>query len=347
MQGAFRDEIFSLCKLLKKNDAAQEITSLIERLSITNFSQFAQRINREFHGYLLLDDNLEEVNLPYYFKAEHLLYEDRILIEKGYKTIVRLIDLCLSDLTHKSPIAAKAMNPYSFYKTVKVSPDVLSILSDEELSSAVSRFKDSKIHKALMSTNFTNLFEKTDDNKLYALMRSIENEINQSLGNNTTRELRVFSSKLSSKLSNLSDIIFAFAILMFALKSALALSCRLLYRAMCGVGLFVLNDDNIINIEKNTATILCHFYKVMSLDFNYDHTNSDMGSLLLIDCNLPNDRHIHEFGMLLAKTINLASEFGQSAKYSFVTVNDEMIFIHRLTNAIMQNMLPVRKEKEH
>ena len=65
-----------------------------------------------------------------------------------------------------------------------------------------------------------------------------------------------------------------------------------------------------------------------------------MGSVLLIDCDPSPDMHIHEFGMLVAETLNFAGEFGQTAKYSFVTVDEELIPIHHLTKSILQTGLP-------
>lgn len=65
-----------------------------------------------------------------------------------------------------------------------------------------------------------------------------------------------------------------------------------------------------------------------------------MGSILLLDCDPPYGPHIHEFGMLISQALNFAGEFGQSAKYSFVTVNEEMIYIHYLTNEILRIGLP-------
>ena len=59
-----------------------------------------------------------------------------------------------------------------------------------------------------------------------------------------------------------------------------------------------------------------------------------------MDCDPPYGPYLHEFGMLVEKTINLDGEFGESAKYSFVTIDEEMICISRLTNEILRNGIP-------
>ena len=71
-----------------------------------------------------------------------------------------------------------------------------------------------------------------------------------------------------------------------------------------------------INIEKEATTAICKFYKVFSQDIAFDFAGGAMGSIILMDCDLPNDTHIHEFGMIIAETLNFASEFGETAKYS-------------------------------
>ena len=177
-------------------------------------------------------------------------------------------------------------------------------------------------------------------NPAYTRISTQNKEVNQSLDENETKDLKEFSLRLVSKLNNITDIMFAFSILMFALKKSLELSCRLFYRAICGVDLFVLNEENIINIEKATTNTICKFYKVFAQDLPFDYTGSEMGSILLIDCDTPYGSHIHEFGMVIAETINLLGELGQTAKYSFVTVNEELIHIHEITGEILKVGLP-------
>lgn len=359
MPTAFRHEVFTLCKKLQKNECAQSVGLLIRDLSISvksketgmmiknrhgDFAQIAQHSNSEFHGYLFLDDNVDTIEIPKFFKAEHLSNDERILIERGHKTLTRFIDLCLSDIAHESNAVAESMNPYFLYKMVNVSEMAEPLISDEELLPAVSAFKNGTVYKALMAADFTKLFKKVDITAMRVLVGTIEKEVNQSLGEDIAKDLKDFSLRLNSKLNNITDVMFAFSILMFSLKESLKLSCRLLYRAICGVELFVLNGDNIINIEKITSNTVCQFYKVFAQDLPFDYTGSEMGSILLIDCDPPYGSHIHEFGMIVSETLNLSGEFGQTTKYSFVIVNEEMIHIHQLTKEVLRIGLPtVRK----
>lgn len=241
-------------------------------------------------------------------------------------------------------MVSELMNPYSNYKSVKVSPEIFSLLSDQDFQPAVTAFKDGNIYKTLKNADFTLLFEKINKEQLRALLGSIEQEVNQSLGENVVNDLKDFSLKLNSRHTNINELILAVSILVVALKSSLALACRILYRAICGIDLFVLNNDNIISIEKNISTVLCHFYRVFSQDLMIDYSGSKMWSVLLLDCDPPYGGHIHEFGMLVSQTLNFAGEFGESAKYSFVTIDEELICLHCLTDEIINLGIPLIKK---
>ena len=357
MSTSFRSELFALCKEIQNNDCALMIRKLINDLTITtesasmgkrrnlhgDFAQIAKQNNTEFYGYLFLDDNMDSISIPKFFTVEHLLDDERILIENGQATINRFLKLCLSEISEKSVAVSESINPYSYYKPVNISSKSTSFLSDEDFQPIVSAFKNGTIYKSLMATNYTSLFEKIDTNNMKLLIGSIEREVNQSLGEDVANDLKEFSLKTNSKFSNINEVMFAFALLIFALKSSLALACRTIYRAICGVDLFVLNNDNIISIDKIVSTVICKFYRIFSQDITIDLSGSEMGSIILLDCDWQPNQHIHEFGMLIAQTITFAGEFGESAKYSFVTVNDEMVYIHHLTNEIIKREFPTIK----
>lgn len=352
----FRTEVFKLCKKLQKDETSEKIGEMIHDMSVVvetnevgakvrdsrnDFAYIAKHENNEFQGFLFLDDNIEKLEFPHFFKPKHLLPEERTLIERGHKTLIRFIDLCLSGIASESNGVANSMNPYFLNKEVNVSKSAIALLSDDELMPAVEAFMSGKTYKVLMDSNFTKLFNRIDINSMRTLISILEKEINNSLGEDVSQDLRDFSMKLHSKLDDITDVMFAFSVLMLALKMSLKLSCRSLYRALCGSDLFVLSNDNIINIEKRATTVVSEFYKVFAQDINLDSSGSEMGSVLLIDCDSPHDTHIHEFGMLIAQTLNLVGEFGTSAKYSFVTVNEEMIPIHQLVEEILRVELPV------
>ena len=361
MSTDFRREVFRLCKKIQKDTTAQQIGKMIHDMSVVadsakvgekvtnsknDFAYIAKHNNLEFHGFLFLDENIEELKVPDFLSPERLLPEERDLLERGHRTLTRFVELCLSDVRIESELVAESLNPYFMYKEVHVSDAAESLISDADMQPAVAAFKSGKIYTELMKAKFTIMFEKVDTASIRALLGSLEKAVNKSLGEEVEKELHDFSIKLESGLRNVADVMFAFSILILALRESLKLSCRILYRAICGIDLFVLNNDNLISVEKKTSTLVCEFYKTFSQDIHADYSGSEMGSVLLIDCDLPGDTHIHQFGMLIAQTIHFDGEFGSSAKYSFVTVDEQMVYIHPLVKSIIRIGLPVcRKEK--
>ena len=352
MQKEFRSELFTLCKWALKDECAGKIKELIHNMSSCqvennintkpdygDFKQIAQYSNNEFWGYLFLDENIEAYSKQKFYRVTKLLPEDRILIERGHRTLTRFVELCLSEIANRSSLVAASMNPYFMYKTVTVSSEADSLLSDEELQTVVEAFKHGRVYQTLMKTDMLNLFNQLDTKQMRLLIGGIEKEMNQSLGGNTTNELKDFSMKILGGVKDINSVLFALSVLIYAIKSSLMLACKVLYNAMCGNKLFVLDNNNIISIDKNHSTDIGHFYRVVSIDLDMDFLAGERGGILLIDCDVPFGRHIHEFGMLVAQTYNLAGEFGQSAKYSFVTVNEEMIYIQNMTDNILRNMI--------
>lgn len=356
MDGDYMHEVFSICKKLQNNDIANRIKLLIYNMSISeelkdnekvnnkgygDFAYLAKHCNNEFHGFLFVDDTVETLDIPHPLRARHLVPEDRHLIEQGHKTLIRFTELCLNDIADKEKIVAESMNPYFQFKEVHVSEDVKPILSDEELQPAVAAFKKGIVYNALIKTNFTAVFKGMDLKTMHVLTEVTEREIGKSLIDKVEKDIIDFLHRIDPKMKNASDAIFAYSILMYALKESLRIACRMFYRAICGDNLFVLDNDNIINIETESSNSICRFYKVLTQGAYISLTQSDMGSILLMDCDTLHNTKIHVFGMLIAETINFDCEFGETAKYSIVTVNEELIYIQGLIDHILNVGLPI------
>lgn len=359
MSTNFRTEVFKICKKLQKNDESQKVGRLIYDMAIiskiesnempninsyNDFSMIAESQKTEFHGYLFLDDNIETIDLPKFLKINHLSSEDRTMIERGHKTITRFIDLCLAEIREKSKVVADSLDPYFLYRNVNVAKGVRGLLSDQDLKPAIDAFKKGKAYKAFMSTNIEEVFQNNVEN-MRSVVAIMEKQINHSLGKDVSPEIKEFSKKLGFKLTEVKDIIFAYCVLLVGLRESLKTASRLLYSAIRGSNLVVLNNNNIISIETNVSTVVSRFYKIFIQEKNLNYFSSEIGSVLLIDCELSNGHHIHEFGMLVAQTVTLTGEFGPSAKYSVITVDEELIHIHHLIKRIIEAKVAKLKHK--
>ena len=350
MQENFRSLVFKLQKKLLKDDSIQQIGQMIREMSIDagngennphkDFAYVAKRSNNEFYGFLYYDDILDELEISSFFEMVHLEKRQRNLIENGHKTITRFIELCLSDIAIKSDKVANLINPYSFKKEVVVAQGSSSLLADEDMADVAVAFKKGNVYKTLMTTNAFALLNDMPINECGRVISILEKEINDSLGEDIVEDLRNFSLKLQSNLNKIPDILLAELVLIVALRMALKISCQLLYRAICGIDLFVLNKKNIISIDKRKDTVICRFYKVLSQNSPLNFWGGDPGSILLIDCETPSGIKLHEFGMVVAKKFHYDREFGSLEKYSFVSVDEAMIPFSNLVNAVLRIGLP-------
>lgn len=355
MSLSFRNEVFALCKKAQKNMAAKEISNTIMALKITkgnissgeiprnphgDFAQLAEHSNNQFHGYLFVDDNADKIQLPAFLSIKRLSNEERMAIEKGHKTLTRFVELCLNDMREKSPIIADAISPYYLYKGVSLNNDTISLFEDSEYDDLVKSFKSGKVYKALFGSDIDRFSQIINKNNLQALMAVIEKEFSTGYNEDIPSDLSALSMRLLNKQLNAPDILYAYAIMIYALKESLRMACQLLFGAICGGDLVVLNNDNLINIENRTSSQICIFYKVFVQGALFSVVGNLVGDVLLMDCDDSTNNHIHEFGMVTSTTIQFGGEFGETSKISFVIVDNELIPISNITNTILNHGLP-------
>lgn len=354
MSQSFRNEIFTLCKELQKNENIKEISNTIKSLKFTkgettsenipknlhgNFAQLAEQSNSQFHGYLFVDDNADKIQSSAFISIEHLSAEERCVIEKGHKTLTRFIDLCLNDIRNKSSIIGDAISPYYLYRSVIVSDDSSSLLDDSAYDLAAKAFKNGRLYKALYSTDLDNLARILNTENLQLVISKIEKEFNAGYVDEIPPNINAFAMRLLNKELNAPDILYAYAIVIYALKESLRMACQLLYDAICGGDLVVLNNDNLIKIENRASSQICEHYKVFVQGMIFSIIGNLIGDILLIDCDVSTDEHIHEFGMITSTTLQFRREFGATSKVSFVVIDKELIPIFNITDTILRHGL--------
>lgn len=355
MSQSFRNEIFTLCKELQKNEKNKEISDTIKSLRFAkrdaatkeipknlhgNFAQLAEQSNNQFLGYLFVDDNADEIQLPAFLSIKHLSNEERMAIEKGHKTLTRFVELCLNDMRGKSPIIADAISPYFLYKGVTLNNDSISLFEDCEYDDLVKAFKNGKVYKAVYDSDIDRFSQIINKDNLQALMTIVEKEFSTGYNEDIPSDLSALSMRLLNKQLNAPDILYAYVIMIYALKESLRMACQLLYGAICGGDLVVLNNDNLIDIEKRTSSQICNFYKVFVQGALFSVVGNLVGDVVLMDCDDSTNNHIHEFGMVTSTTIQFSREFGATSKISFVVVDKELIPIFNITDTILRHGLP-------
>lgn len=356
MRANFRNEVFRLCKIIKKKEETKEIKKLIHDLSVntekdntnsvdteiflnrSDFGYVSKHSSNQFYGYLYTDEHIE-LYKDMFPKLEPLVETEKKIIAQGHATVMALVDGCLKDLKVNYPVLYNAINPYSQYKSIKPISEK-SILHEDEVKDAISAFKDSKIYRKLFSSQIVDIFQNLPQEQMQMLLAVMDRDIIRTPSDVVPEDIRDFSLRLLQKVKDVTDVLMAESVLVLALREALVVACQLIFVALAGEDLIVLNNDNIIRIENNQSNLLYEVMTVLVEDIIIKYSTTLTGDILLIDCDPSDNYHIHEFGIIRSVTISFNNETGQTTKVSFVTVDEDMNFLHNLTDTILKIEFP-------
>lgn len=359
----FRNEVFQICKKLKKMPETDEIKNLIKILNIhiektdselieekdcrnrSDFGYVSRRSNNQFYGYLYTDENIESYKAVFP-SINHLEKKERELISQGHSTIIEFVNGCLDDINKEFPVLHSVINPYSKYKSIGAISEK-SLLDKKEYRKAIDEFKNTKLYKKLFSSQLVEIYKKTSLEKMETLLGVLERDIIKKPFDIVPEDIRDFSLRMMKPINDISDLMMAEAIIILALRESLAVACQLLFVAMSGEELIILNNDNIIKIENNKSD---HIFKLMTVlvDGIILRYSTDLpGDILLMDCDPIENYHIHDFGFIMSATISFNNETGQTTKLNFITFDDDINILHILTNTILKTEFPpvIKPEK--
>jgi hypothetical protein len=352
----FRSEVFKLCRVIEKKIETKEIRNLIHDLSVhvekknsnrddaeifpnrSDFGYVSKHFSNQFYGFLYTDKNIESY-IEMFPKIEHLEEKEKKIIAQGHATIMALVDGCLQDITENYPTLYDAINPYSKYKCIETISEE-SILSEDELKNAIKAFKNSKVYQKLLSTQIIDIFKDIPPEQIKMLLGVMDRDIIRTPLDIVPEDIRNFTIRILHKVKDVTDVMMAEAILVLALRESLAVACQLLFVALAGEDLIILNNDNIINIENNYSNSIYEVMTVLVESILIRYSTELVGDILLIDCDPNANHHIHEFGVIRSSTISFNIETGQTTKVSFVTIDEDMNLLHNLTDQILKVEFP-------
>lgn len=351
---SFRSEIFALCKIIQKKEERKEISKLLYELNVsvergndssakifpnrTDFGYVSRHSMNQFYGYLYTDENV--LSFKEMFPSLVSLEEDeRNLMKIGHATIMKLVNGCLCEIKEKYPVMYEVINPYSKYKTIREESEN-SILSETEIENAVKAFQTNIIYQKLLSSQALELFQNMSEEHIRVLIGALDKEILRTPLDVVPNDIRDFSIRILHKISKIEDIMMAEAILVLALREILSVACQLLFVALVGEDLIVFNNDNIINIEDNQNNSIYSMRTILVQGCLLRYSSDVVGDVLIMDCDAREDYHIHEFGFIRSVSLKFDNETGQTTKISFVTLDDDLNYLHNLTRTIVEAKFP-------
>lgn len=346
---SFRSEIFQLCKVIQTDDNTKMISELVHNLSVTindkeliphgaDFKQVAQHSNNQFYGYLYTNEHVQDYK-SIFPQIAPLTHDNIHLLSRAHTTIMALIDGCLSEFKKDYPSIYLAINPYSKYKPINQNEET-SFLKAEKYEKAITAFKSSALYQKLYTSNINAFFEEIHTEQINIMFSVLEEEMNKCPLDRIPESIENFMKCLYNGYKEMPDVLMAEVILILGLRKSLENACSLLFTALVGEDLIVLNNDNIINIEKNSSNSLYKIMRLVCEGIIWKTNTKTVGDITLVDCNPYDDYHIHEFGYINSYTASWNQEMGDTSKITLVMIDDLLNPIYTLTDKVIEKDFP-------
>lgn len=364
---SFRTAVFNLCKKMASSSEAEQVRNLINNLSTVvetkdddpniikrpphgDLSYIGSHQRIQFLGYLFADESVDEINKKEPFSVTHLDGNERQVIEGAYNTLRMFLDACISDIKDKYPNIGLLVDPYSRYRQPSLQYNVKPLLSKSEVKECVEAFKLGKLYKKTISNEVFQFFESVDTRTIHQLIALQEKQFANDM-NTITKETEDFYYKVVMNNDiRTAEIMMMFTSYCYALRQSLGLAIQMLYEAIIGLDMPVMNNENIIDLANHINDIVYEKYVILTQGVMLGFAGSGVGSVALLTCDPSDLNHIKEFGEIIAMSVSFAGEFGSSSKVTMITVDEELNPIHRFTDAILgtplgQSPIVVHKQR--
>lgn len=325
----FRNSVFGVCKELQKTSLKNDICSLItklncyregqEELDRSTFGYYARKLKNQFYGYLFVDENKDNI---FHLRDYVLLNkEERLLLRQGHKVLTDFIDYCLEDIKQLAPNVAKNINPYSRYSPIQQVP-VDSKIDKYLLKQCASEFKNTKLYKQLLNSPMWKYIKKMTHENLEQLIGILDRDVLRSSLDIVPKDIEEFAYRMIGNSKSLEDILMLDSCIMLSLREMLSNACQLMYLALVGGDLVVLNNDNLISIDEQKWNSVYSYMTVLVQGIIINGNTELVGDIVLIDCEMGNGDRIHEFGRIQRETISYNCKYGDTTKLTFCLVDE-------------------------
>lgn len=338
----FRSEIFDLCKVLSSMDQFDNLRETLASLRFTTPDSTLDPkkdvcnngilLRAEFYGLLLAYQN-RLTSFPEVTAERIALTEKEFTdISYGYCYISRFIELCLEDISKQNHKIGEMLSPYSFFKPIVGIPTI--DIDTSILDSAVNAFKDSSVYHGLMDTNLLLAFSNVPDEAIRSLFSVLYRDIIQAPMDIVSNDILAFKVREQSYKPNQQvnpvDALQIISFKLLALREMLSAAASLLYDAILGSPLVVIDENNLINIEKNASNTIYSYKTILVQGCLFCPYNDVLNVVFLLTIDNGKAK-IHEFGRARSSTFSFANGNGDTTKLSFCILDDELNPISNLT----------------
>lgn len=339
---SFRSEVFNLCKVLSAMEQFEDIRKTMISLRFSSSETIIDpkidvctngiHLRAEFYGLLLAFQN-KLSSFPNVDTEKIALSDTEYRnITNGHYYLSRFIELCLADIKHQNSAIGKMLSPYSFFKPIDNIPPI--DIDSSIFENAVNAFKNSSVYRSLTSSNALMAFNKIPEDTIRNLFGVLYRDIIQTSMDVVPSE--ILSLKLREqgfKPNQIINPIDAFQLISFkllALREMISTALSLLYDAILGTDLVVIDENNLINVEKNCSNAIYSYKTILIQGGLLCPFNDILNTVFLLDIDNGKSR-IHDFGRAYSATFSFANGNGDTTKLSYCVLDEELNPISNLT----------------
>jgi hypothetical protein len=292
---------FNLCKSFTRLPISAELRELILDLNLfgedkeVNRSEIgflARKQNAQFYGYLFIDEKRDTL-IEFYKALPEITPRERLLLLKGHSILTVLNDLCLKELRIMYPSISAALNPYgnlrSALRVQRV--DVSDCIDKRDFLETADAFKETVEHRYLISHPCCAEIKRMSEAENLKVVNTINSKISGCDIHSAPTNILDF--KTFVKHDSRQYHIFKFFVTVLAMREMLANMNQVLFKALIGEPFMVLNNENMVNMEKYTKNVLGESFTVL---FRPGEIPFDvMGNIVLMDCQMNASCRLHKF----------------------------------------------------
>lgn len=346
-----RKEVFEVCKLLKCDKRFDPLRKTMfnlmtfkgnddKSINIKNdIANSGKRLNSEFFGILLaFEKQLTVFNNVDPMQAK-LSEEEYYYLSFGNYILNSFVNACIDEISKINSSIAAVLNPYAFY--VKIATNNTQYNFDLSIfNNAINAFKNINVYKDLLHSNFLQVLNNAPQGAIFQLVQVLEKNIMGIPVDNVPNDIfalkmREMNFKRQTKI-NKEDAIALISFKILALREIIMNAVSLIYSAMLGLNITVINEDNLIDIEKNGSNVIYKYKTVLIQDVLMNPYKDILKDIVLLDINKGNIK-IHEFGSVRSATLSFNQIEGHTTKISFCEIDDELNPIFNLTKSPFVN----------
>ena len=320
---------YKLSKEIWELDYRPEIKSIIhsmnfipkdsteEQRQYSNYAYIAKHQKAQFMGYLIVDYKKDLLSQDPTFTFKGLPENILTIIKKCNYILQYINEQCIEDIIATHPCLKKTLTIYSLFDYPEYYYNINDLIDTNKLAPLILAFKNSHIVKSISSLD-TDGINKIPEDVFLNIILELRERILQSGVNNIPEDFREIIVNNNPDPTAILGHIF---LRILSVREMIYNILNILYQAFLTDNLVLLNENNIINVDIFTKTLLSSGLIILTQPTKSDFFAevSDLIHKNILDLDINNDLFLIE-----RTQFNFSQENGQTKKYFLRMLNDDL-----------------------